>query len=75
MRVFVTSCAGIGLALSLVACTPEIQYVPVDTSCESFGPILGTDQDYQVISLALAKDILVHNRTWKAKCLYQQGAP
>lgn len=75
MRVFVTSCAGIGLALSLVACTERVQYVPIDLSCERFNPILGTEQDYQVISPGLAQDILIHNRTWKAKCLHQQGAP
>ena len=65
---FVKSFAAIGLAASLAACTTET-WVVVDTGCQSYSAIKGSDQDYQVISGDLARQILAHNRTWRQNCL------
>lgn len=68
MMRFVKSFAAIGLAASLAACTTET-WVVVDTGCQSYTAIQGTEQDYQVISGDLARQILAHNKTWRQRCM------
>jgi hypothetical protein len=42
--------------------------VVVDTGCDWVKPILLTDKDIDVLDRQTKKDILAHNKAWKANC-------
>jgi hypothetical protein len=42
--------------------------VVVDTGCDWVKPIFLTDQDIDVLNRQTKKDILAHNKAWKANC-------
>ncbi|CAM7133512.1 Lipoprotein [Enterobacter intestinihominis] len=58
------------LATMLIASCVTNGSVPVvvDTGCDWVKPILLTDQDIDVLDRQTKKDILAHNKAWKANC-------
>ncbi|WP_270292201.1 hypothetical protein [Enterobacter ludwigii] len=45
--------------------------VVVDTACDWVTPIYLTDHDIDVLDRQTKKDILAHNKAWKANCQYR----
>ncbi|EFI4477992.1 hypothetical protein HH765_000477 [Escherichia coli] len=45
--------------------------VVVDTACDWVKPIYLTDHDIDVMDRQTKKDILAHNKAWKANCQYR----
>ncbi|CZX46590.1 Uncharacterised protein [Enterobacter hormaechei] len=58
------------LATMLIASCVTNGSVPVvvDTCCDWVKPIFLTDQDIDVLDRQTKKDILAHNKAWKANC-------
>ncbi|ESM80485.1 hypothetical protein L384_03360 [Enterobacter sp. MGH 38] len=58
------------LATMLIASCVTNGSVPVvvDTGCDWVKPIFLTDQDIDVLDRQTKKDILAHNKAWKANC-------
>ncbi|WP_265183202.1 hypothetical protein [Enterobacter hormaechei] len=40
----------------------------VDTACDWVKPIYGTHHDWDVLDEQTKRDILAHNKAWKANC-------